>query len=124
MDVDNFNLQEMDAAEQINEDDRFNLILDNFLPADKEQLNDNYINLYEEDELVAIQQDDDPPDGFMPIDDHGLSNKDYYTIFKQKAPTSSQWKDSAGPEASNVSATIDGGHKIIWHQAKMDISFV
>jgi hypothetical protein len=60
----------------------------------------------------------------VPINDHWLSNEDYNKIFKQRDPTSSQWKDSAGPEANNVSATIDGGRKIMWQQAITEINFV
>jgi hypothetical protein len=119
-----FNLQEIDATEPMNEEDGFNVILDNFAPADKEQLNDSYIDLYEEDELAAIQEDVNDPDGFVPINDHWLSNEDYNKIFKQRHPTSSQWKDSAGPEANNVLATINGGRKIMWQQAKTEINFI
>jgi hypothetical protein len=60
----------------------------------------------------------------VPINDHWLSNKDYNKLLKQRHPTSSKWKDSAGPEASNVSATIDGGRKIMWQQAKTEINFI
>lgn len=45
-------------------------------------------------------------------------------IFNQKHPTTSQWRDSEGPQALNVSATIDGARKMTWDQAQDEINFV
>jgi hypothetical protein len=143
----------MDALEQINEnsavDDGFNLVIDCYPPPDEEQnnrqLTENYIDLYEEpppDEeqnnrqltenninlyeegLITVDDDDEAPDHFIPIVAHGLSHEDYHTIFNVNHPTSSQWKETEGPTASNVSATIDGGRKMMWDQAKTEIDFV
>ncbi len=104
----------MDSTEQINEinnvQEMNQLILEHGPPGHEEQLSADNQDLYEE-ELNAFQDDEDPPDGFVPTVSHGLSNEDYTIIFKQRHPTTSQWKDSAGLQLSNASAIIDGGTK-------------
>jgi hypothetical protein len=60
----------------------------------------------QKEERFAVQDDEQPSDGFMPIDDPGLSNEDYYTIIEQRHPSTSQWRNLSPPlheEMPNIS---------------------
>jgi hypothetical protein len=64
----------MDSTEQLNEinnvQEMIQIILEDSLPGDEEQLSTNNQDLYEE-ELNAFQDDEEPPDGFIPTVSHG-----------------------------------------------------
>jgi len=72
----------------------------------------------------VIVDDDASVDAFPSLARIGCSQEDYKIIFKQKHPTSSQWKNVDGPSPYNVSAAIDGAREEAWNQAIREINFV
>ncbi len=65
--------------------------------AEGEELNAiDRTNQYEED--VHEVQYDGPPAGYLPFLEPGLSLEESNIIFNQKHPTTSQWRDSEGPQ--------------------------
>ncbi len=83
-------------------------------------------NLFDDDDdLNEVQEDDDSPtDRFLTFTAPLPSLKDYEVIFEQQHPTTSQRRDIEKPSACHISASIDGSHKTMCEQAKLEINLV
>lgn len=54
----------------------------------------------------------------------GLSKEDYSEIYEKVHPTASQWKDGSDSRNDDVFVTVDEGSRVMWNQAKVEITFV
>jgi hypothetical protein len=54
----------------------------------------------------------------------GLSKEDYSAVFERVHPTASQWKDGSDSRNDDVFVTVDEGSRVMWNQAKAEITFV
>ncbi len=99
-------------------------LLDSNLPnADQEGLEvPNIVNEYNEDNFEIDEEAHS--DMRMPYLDSEVILEENDVILWQQHKTTSQWRDSEGPKISDISATIDGGQKMLCVQAWADIHFV
>jgi hypothetical protein len=92
---------------------------------DEPNANDENAIIADDDLNEVPEEEELPTDGFLLSGTASLlSIEDYRAIFDNPHPTANQWRDVAGPNSCNVSATIDGARKALWDQAQVEIKFV
>lgn len=92
---------------------------------DEPNANDENAIIADDDLNEVPEEVELPTDGFLLSGTASLlSIEDYKAIFDNPHPTANQWRDVAGPNSCNVSATIDGARKALWDQAQVEIKFV